>query len=87
MVIGIENSSPRFGRCLPNSPDGKPGSTHTGTIHFLENTQQLEDAYNDSVMGIPSRRPFIEMTIPSSLDKTISPPGIRVSDSLSGIVQ
>ena len=42
--------------------------------------EEIESACLDSLNGIPSRRPIIEMTIPSALDKTISPPGtLKVS--------
>lgn len=37
--------------------------------------EEIDSAWLDSVNGMPSRRPVIEMTIPSVLDKTISPPG------------
>lgn len=37
--------------------------------------EEIESACLDSLNGIPSRRPIIEMTIPSALDKTISPAG------------
>lgn len=38
--------------------------------------REIEDAYLDAHMGRPSRRPVIEMTLPTSLDTTISPPGL-----------
>lgn len=37
--------------------------------------EDIDSACQDAVNGSPSRRPIIEMTIPSVLDKTISPPG------------
>ena len=37
--------------------------------------EEIDSACQDATNGIPSRRPIIEMTIPSVLDKTISPPG------------
>lgn len=37
--------------------------------------EEIDSACQDAWNGIPSRRPVAEMTIPSSLDKTISPPG------------
>lgn len=37
--------------------------------------EEIDLAYRDALNGMPSRRPLIEMTIPSVLDKTISPPG------------
>jgi len=42
---------------------------------FIFSMEEIHSASQDSVNGIPSRRPVIEMTIPSVLDKTISPPG------------
>ena len=37
--------------------------------------EEIDSACQDAVNGLPSRRPIIEMTIPSVLDKTLSPPG------------
>lgn len=37
--------------------------------------EEVHAASQDAVNGVPSRRPVIEMTIPSVLDNTISPPG------------
>lgn len=38
--------------------------------------EEIDLACQEAVNGVPSKRPIIEMTIPSVLDKTISPPGI-----------
>lgn len=38
--------------------------------------EEIDLAYKDALNGVPSKRPLIEMTIPSVLDKTISPPGM-----------
>lgn len=38
--------------------------------------EDIDLACKDALNGIPSRRPIIEMTIPSVLDRTISPPGM-----------
>ena len=40
--------------------------------------EEIENAQREASMGIPATRPVIEMTIPSSLDKTISPEGKHV---------
>ncbi|CAH1784908.1 unnamed protein product [Owenia fusiformis] len=58
----------------------EPMPHHRATIHMnCENTSLVMDSYRDAVdKGIPSKRPMIEMTIPSSLDKTIAPPGCHV---------
>jgi len=71
---------PNF-KCFPNKnfardpENGKeyplPGPQHFGTIHFLDNLEQLDEAFNDALSGNPSKRPFIEMTIPSSVDDSL----------------
>jgi phytoene dehydrogenase-like protein len=51
---------------------------HRGTVHFESHMEEIELAYREASMGIPASRPVIEMTIPSSLDKTIAPQGKHV---------
>ncbi|RZF43771.1 hypothetical protein LSTR_LSTR009194 [Laodelphax striatellus] len=52
---------------------------HQATIHLnCENTSLLNEAYQDGFNGRLPKRPMIEMVIPSSLDKTIAPPGAHV---------
>ena len=68
---------PNF-ECAPNAPDGSPGPQHRGTIHFETSLQDLEDAHREASMGVPATRPVIDMTIPSSLDDTLAPPGQHV---------
>ncbi|XP_050291408.1 uncharacterized protein LOC126732535 isoform X3 [Quercus robur] len=68
---------PQFQCCKIGHPDAGP--QHVGTIHIgSESMEEIHSACQDSANGIPSRRPVIEMTIPSVLDKTISPPGKHV---------
>ncbi|KAL5754649.1 hypothetical protein ACOSP7_022869 [Xanthoceras sorbifolium] len=53
------------------------GPQHTATIHIgSESIEEIGSACQDAWNGLPSQRPVMEMTIPSSLDKTISPPAI-----------
>ncbi|XP_057994721.1 uncharacterized protein LOC110664609 isoform X2 [Hevea brasiliensis] len=55
------------------------GPHHTATIHIgCESMEEIVSACQDALNGFSSRRPIMEMTIPSSLDKTISPPGKHV---------
>ena len=55
------------------------GPQHRGTIHLGATTlQELELAYDDAKYGEPSLRPMIEMTIPTSVDRTIAPPGQHI---------
>mmetsp|Transcript_79622 Transcript_79622/g.234158 ORF Transcript_79622/g.234158 Transcript_79622/m.234158 type:complete len:841 (+) Transcript_79622:58-2580(+) len=64
--------------CWPSPPDGSPGPQHFGTIHFENRMQELEDGYREASLGMPATRPVVEMTIPSSLDDTLAPPGRHV---------
>ncbi|CAK9152404.1 unnamed protein product [Ilex paraguariensis] len=68
---------PKFQCCKLSHPDAGP--QHVGTIHIgSESMEEIDSACQDAINGLPSRRPVIEMTIPSTLDKTISPPGKHV---------
>lgn len=53
---------------------------HRCTIHVnCENMKLLDDAFKDAaVLGQGSRKPMIEMVIPSSLDPTLAPAGHHV---------
>ncbi len=59
--------------CLPGHAE--VGPQHRGTIHFGPSTEYLERAYDDAKYGQPSEHPIIEMTIPTSVDRTIAPEG------------
>lgn len=66
--------------CKPNTGDGKtPMPWHRGTIHFETSPAQIEAAYADSMRGLPSTRPVIEMTLPTALDNTLAPQGKHVA--------
>ncbi|KAI3418527.1 uncharacterized protein J3R85_013733 [Psidium guajava] len=68
---------PSFQSCKLSYPHAGP--QHRGTIHIgSESMEEIDSACQDAVNGVPSRRPIIEMTIPSVLDKTIAPPGKHV---------
>jgi phytoene dehydrogenase-like protein len=62
---------PRF-TCLPT--DGV-GPHHHGTMHIGPSLDYLERAYDDAKYGQPSERPILEMTMATSVDQTIAPPG------------
>lgn len=59
-------------------PGHAPGPQHYGTIHLVSAMREIEGAYRDALVGCPSTRPVIEMTLPSSLDPTLAPPGKHV---------
>jgi phytoene dehydrogenase-like protein len=62
---------PRF-TCLPT--DGV-APHHHGTMHIGPSLDYLERAYDDAKYGRPSERPILEMTMATSVDQTIAPPG------------
>ncbi|XP_045789199.1 pyridine nucleotide-disulfide oxidoreductase domain-containing protein 2-like isoform X4 [Trifolium pratense] len=68
---------PQF-HCLKTN-HAEVGPQHTATVHIgFESMENIISACQDAYNGIPSQRPVMEMTIPSSLDNTISPPGKHV---------
>jgi phytoene dehydrogenase-like protein len=51
------------------------GPHHRGTIHIGPTLDYLERAYDDAKYGRPSSEPVLEITLPSSVDATLAPPG------------
>lgn len=62
--------------CLPGNSE--PGPQHRGTIHIGCTTDYIERAYDDAKYGRPSARPVVEMTIPTSVDRTLTPDGHHI---------
>ncbi|MFM7116885.1 MAG: phytoene desaturase family protein [Planctomycetota bacterium] len=62
---------PRF-KCLPQPG---VGPQHHGTMHICDSVEWLERAYADALCGRPSERPILEVTMPTSVDSTVAPPG------------
>jgi phytoene dehydrogenase-like protein len=59
----------------------KPGfdpEVHGGTIVLAGSIDEIEGAFQDAAAGIPSRRPFADICIPSVFDKTLAPAGKHV---------
>jgi phytoene dehydrogenase-like protein len=54
------------------------GPHHHGTIHIGPSLDYLLRAHDDSQYGRPSREPILEITLPSSLDDSLAPPGHHV---------
>jgi len=63
-------------KCLPGKDE--VGPQHRGTIHIGSAIDYLERAYDDAKYGRPSARPIVEMTIPTSVDRTLAPPGHHI---------
>jgi len=63
---------PRF-RCLPEG-----GPLLRGAISVSPSVEYLERAYDDAKYGEFSRRPYLDILIPSLLDPGLAPPGRHV---------
>jgi phytoene dehydrogenase-like protein len=59
--------------CLPG-----PGEHLRGAISFSPSVDYMEEAYDDSKYGRFSRRPYIDMVIPTLVDPSMAPPGKHV---------
>ena len=63
---------PNF-KCLPG-----PGVHLRGAISISPSMDYMERAYDDAKYGRYSRRPYIDMVIPSLTDPSVAPPGKHV---------
>ena len=54
------------------------GPQHRGTIHISPTMEYLEAADDDARRGLPSAEPILELTIPTSVDPTLAPPGQHI---------
>jgi phytoene dehydrogenase-like protein len=73
--VNLALSEPPKFTCLPG--DGV-GPQHHGTMHIGPSLDYLERAYDDAKYGRPSERPILEITMPTSVDRTIAPPGKHI---------
>ncbi len=60
-------------KCLPG-----PGPHLRGAISVSPSVDYMERAYDDAKYGRYSRRPYIDMVIPSLTDPSVAPPGKHV---------
>ena len=60
-------------KCLPG-----PGAHLRGAISISPSMDYMERAYDDAKYGHYSRRPYIDMVIPSLTDPSVAPPGKHV---------
>ncbi len=59
--------------CLPG-----PGEHLRGAIGLASSLDEMETAYDDAKYGRFSRRPFIDMMIPTLVDPSVAPPGKHI---------
>jgi phytoene dehydrogenase-like protein len=62
--------------CLPSAETG--GEHLRGAISFSPSVDYMERAYDDAKYGRFSRRPYIDMIIPTLVDPAMAPPGKHV---------
>jgi phytoene dehydrogenase-like protein len=60
-------------KCMPG-----PGAHLRGAISISPAVDYMEKAYDDAKYGMFSRRPYIDMVIPSLTDPSVAPPGEHV---------
>jgi phytoene dehydrogenase-like protein len=78
----IEGSSGKVNLALKEAPSFAclPGNgPHLeGAISIAPTVDYVEHAYDDAKYGNFSRRPFVDMCIPTTLDPTLAPPGKHI---------
>jgi phytoene dehydrogenase-like protein len=57
---------------------GTPGPQHGATMHICPDVDYIERAWDDAKYGYPSSAPLLEMTIPTTYDKSLAPEGKHV---------
>lgn len=70
--INLALSEPPQFTCLPVHGVGRH---HHGTMHICPTMDYIERAYDDAKYGVPSKEPVLEMTMASSVDRSIVPEG------------
>ena len=73
--INLALSEPPNFTCLPSSGISPH---HHGTIHISPTLDYMERAFDDAKYGWPSTEPILELTLPTSVDSTLAPPGQHV---------
>jgi phytoene dehydrogenase-like protein len=78
----FRGSSGKVNMALDGLPDFKampgPGAHLRGAISISPGIEYMERAYDDAKYGHYSRRPYIDMVIPSLTDPSVAPPGKHV---------
>jgi phytoene dehydrogenase-like protein len=78
----LRGSSGKVNLALDGLPDFKclpgPGAHLRGAISISPSVEYMERAYDDAKYGDFSRRPYIDVVIPSLTDPSVAPPGKHV---------
>lgn len=79
-----EGSSFKINLALGELPDysAMPGTDagpqHRGTTHICASLAALDHAWDEAKYGVPSSEPLLEITIPTTYDPTLAPPGKHI---------
>src|SRR5712691_5838622 len=82
--IRIEGCSMKINLALDTLPDftvfpgSQPGPHHRATIPVCPSMEYVDRAWEDGKAGRPSRHPLVEVTIPTTYDDSIAPPGKHI---------
>ncbi|HTS62236.1 MAG TPA: NAD(P)/FAD-dependent oxidoreductase [Candidatus Acidoferrales bacterium] len=79
----IEGTSCKINLALSGLPEfrafpGAPGPHHKATMHICPSIEYVERAWDDAKYGRPSKRPLMELTIPTMYDPSLAPPGKHI---------
>ncbi|MEO1496411.1 MAG: NAD(P)/FAD-dependent oxidoreductase [Planctomycetota bacterium] len=74
MKINLALAEPPRFTARPTEP-GEIAPHHRGTMHVGPTMDYLDRAYDDAKYGRPAEEPILEMTMATSVDDTIAPPG------------
>jgi phytoene dehydrogenase-like protein len=66
---------PEFTAAPQTARPSEPGPQHRATIHIGPSIDYIDRAWDDARQGRPSERPFVEITIPTTYDPSLAPPG------------
>jgi phytoene dehydrogenase-like protein len=72
LKINLALAEPPNFTCLPSQG---VAPHHHGTMHIGPTLDYLERAYDDAKYGRPSAEPILELTMPTSVDRSIAPEG------------
>jgi phytoene dehydrogenase-like protein len=59
-------------------PGSNPGPHHRATIHVCPSMDYVDRAWEDAKAGRPSEHPLVEITIPTTYDDSLAPPGKHI---------
>ncbi len=79
----IEGTSLKMNLALSGLPDfralpGTPGPQHRATMHLCPSIDYVERAWDDAKYGRPSKKPLLEMTVPTMYDSSLAPAGRHI---------